>query len=70
MTKYQHPDHDLLQSLNQLREKGYAVVVFSPSELEGVEDYISSLEDGLVSDGNDRIDLYRELAGVREEGER
>lgn len=53
--------------IRSMREQGYVVVVFTPDELEGIEDYADSLSDGLVADGNDRIEMYRDMAGLTED---
>lgn len=51
----------LRQAINELRLAGYAVVVFSPSELDGgVEP--RTLEKRLVELGNEAIDTLRERA--------
>jgi len=44
--------------VDQLREKGYAVSIFTPDELEGVR--ISSVEDRMVEAGWDMIAFLKE----------
>lgn len=58
-------EQEAFEAIRKLRKAGFAVAIFTPSELQGIEEYASSLEEGLVADGNDRIDLYRELAEER-----
>ncbi len=43
-------------AIKSLREKGYAVCVFSPEELRGAN--VDDVEDGLVTAGWDVIDAY------------
>ena len=53
--------------IRSLREQGYVIAVFTPEELEGIEEYANSLSEGLVADGNDRIEMYRDMAGLTED---
>jgi hypothetical protein len=46
--------------IQELRDAGYAVVIFSPAEVEGVS--VDRLESRLVADGNDHIDDMKESA--------
>lgn len=45
-------------AIAELRAQGYAVVVFGPEELEGMP--AARLEEGLVADGNERIEFFHE----------
>lgn len=47
-----------------LREKGYAVVVFSPDELPNGIDDAAPLEDSLVEAANHWIDATCEQSGI------
>ena len=46
-------------AIAELRAEGYAVVVFNPGELEGM--LAARLEEGLIADGNERIDFFHEV---------
>lgn len=48
-------------ALSALRDKGCAVVVFTPDELGGMPPF--RLEEGLVADGNDRLDFFHATEG-------
>lgn len=45
-------------TIAELRAQGYAVVVFNQSELEGMP--AARLEEGLIADGNERIEFFHE----------
>lgn len=47
------------KAINELRDAGYAIVIYEPSELEGVSR--ERLERRLVADGADHIENLREL---------
>lgn len=47
------------KAINELRDAGYAVVVYSPQELQGVSR--DRLESRLVADGADHIEDLQEL---------
>jgi tRNA1(Val) A37 N6-methylase TrmN6 len=45
-------------ALNALRDRGYACVVFSPEQLNGMS--ADALESGLVKDGMQRIEFQQD----------
>lgn len=47
-------------TINELRESGYAVVIFTPEELEGADP--ERVEDNLISSGWDIISIHAQDA--------
>lgn len=47
-----------LTALRQLRDKGYAIAIFTPEELSGAP--VDDIEDRMVSEGWDAIDMLKE----------
>lgn len=43
----------IIEHLEELQNKGYAIVIFSPEELQGID--AITLEEYLISNGNDFI---------------
>lgn len=54
-----------IKAVRKLREHGYAVVVFSPKELGGVDP--TEVQDSMIQDGDNYIDMNRPEEDPEEE---
>lgn len=49
---------EVVAFMQKLRSHGYAIVVFEPGELRGVNP--ERVEDAMIAEGNDLVDLFGE----------